>query len=982
MLRKIFSNLSRQLLILIFFLTAFSFNGDQNLNWQSENLFRKSLVKHLTARSAYAKDSAESFKWPHEQSDLLPDPAVKFGRLPNGFRYILLKNKKPKNRVSLHLDVQAGSINETDNQAGLAHFLEHLLFCGSTHFKPGELVKYFQSIGMGFGNDANAHTGFYETVYDILLPDGETSDLEKGLMVIKDYAQGALLLQSEIDRERGVILAEKRTRDSASYRTFVSSFRFELNDSRTTKRLPIGKEDIIKNAKQKIIKDFYDTWYRPENMIIVMAGDFDLKTATCLVEARFKDLSARAPARPVPAPDTVNHTGVKTFYHHENEAGSTSVSIEMVKSELEHPDSAALQNMLIKRSMAKRIIQNRLDAIVGSPDTVFTSASISSGSYMRQFEYAAVSAECSPENWKKSLGVIEQTLRKALKFGFTESELEIVKKDFLSELDMAVKKESTRDSSKLAREIIRHINNNRVFMSPKQEKSLFAPVIDSTTPDELLAVFKKIWAENHRLVLVTGNADLGGSDQEPENIILKVYNKSLEKEITRPAELKLIEFPYLAEPAVKGEIKSRKDIKGAEIIQVDFKNGVRLNLKKTDFAANQVLIKLAFGSGSSLEPSDKPGLTALSRAVINESCLGTMKKDELERAMAGKNTFVKFGAGEDSFFLTGMTVSNEVELMFQLLYAHITDPAYREEAYKLTLQRFQKRYKALSSSIDGAMILSGKSFIAGEDSRFGLPPWDVFKHMTIDDIRSWINKSLKEDPVEISMVGDFNIEETIETASKYIGSMSARQGFESRSIRKLPEFPFGKTKNITVPTKISKGLIVLAYPTEDLWEIHRTRRLSVLASIFSDRIRENIRVKLGAAYSPFAFNRSSRAYKGYGTLQVYIHIDPEQADMVTAHVKKVAADLAANGISREELDRAIKPSVTGIKDMQRTNTYWLNTVLAGSIRHPEQIDWSQTIIDGYNAIKVNEISKMASKYLDNSRCATIIIKPNPDKPEF
>jgi len=975
MLKKNFNNLSIKLLILIFFLTAFSFHDDQNLKYQPENFFTKSFVKHLAARSAYAKDSDESFKWPHEQSDLLPDPALKFGRLPNGFRYILIKNKKPENRVSMHLNVQAGSINETDNQTGLAHFLEHLLFCGSTHFKPGELVKYFQSIGMAFGNDANAHTGFYETVYDIMLPKGGTGDLEKGLTVIKDYAQGALLLQSEIDRERGVILAEKRARDSASYRTFVSSFRFELNNSRTTKRLPIGKEDIIKNSGQKIIKDFYDTWYRPENMIIIMAGDFDLKTAASLVEARFKDLSARAPARTVPWPDMVNHTGVKTFYHHENESGNTSVSIEVIKSELEHPDSAALQNMLVKKSMAERIIQNRLDAIVGSPNTVFTSASISSGLYLRQFKYAAVSAECSPENWKKSLGVIEQTLRKALKFGFTESELEIVKKDFLSELDMAVKKESTRDSSKLAREIIWHINNNRVFMSPEQEKILFSPVIDSTTPDELLAVFKKIWPENHRLVLVTGNADLDGSAQKPENIILDVYNKSLGKEVVKPAELKMLKFPYLAEPVVKGKIKSRKDIKGSEIIQVDFKNGVRLNLKKTDFSASQVLIKLAFGSGRSLEPSDKPGLTALSRAVINESCLGAMKKDELERAMAGKNTFVKFGAGEDSFFLTGRTVSNEVELMFQLMYAHITDPGYREEAYKLTLERFQKRYKALSSSIDGAMVLSGKSFIAGKDSRFGLPAWDVFKKLTIDDIRSWVNKSLKEAPLEISMAGDFNIEETIETASKYIGSMPARQGFESRSIRKLPEFPFGKTKNITVPTKISKGLIVVAYPTDDMWDIQRTRRLSVLAGIFSDRIRENIRVKLGAAYSPFAFNRSSRAYKGYGTLQVYIHIDPEQADMVTEHVKKVAADLAVNGISQEELDRVIKPAITGIKDMQKTNTYWLNTVLADSIRHPEQIDWSQTIIKGYSSIKVNEISKMASKYLDNSKCATIIIKP-------
>ncbi|MBW2681403.1 MAG: insulinase family protein, partial [Deltaproteobacteria bacterium] len=278
-----------------------------------------------------ADENIDAFvKWPHEKSDLLPDPVLIFGKLPNGFRYVLMENHKPKDRVSIHLDVQAGSLHESDDQQGLAHFLEHMLFNGSTHFKPGELVKYFQSIGMQFGADANAHTGFNETVYDILLPNGDRKNLKKGLTVIKDYAQGALLLPSEIDSERRVVLAEKRTRDSAQYRTYVATLNFEFPHAKISKRLPIGKEEIVKNADHNRLKKFYDSWYRPEKMILVMVGDFDTQSAVSMIKENFSSLSGRAP--PVPEPDVgkINHFGIKSFYHLEKEAGNTTTSIEVV----------------------------------------------------------------------------------------------------------------------------------------------------------------------------------------------------------------------------------------------------------------------------------------------------------------------------------------------------------------------------------------------------------------------------------------------------------------------------------------------------------------------------------------------------------------------------------------------------------------------------------------------------------------------------
>ena len=244
----------------------------------------------------FALAGAAAAQWPQTKSDLKPDPDLVFGRLKNGFRYVLMNNKEPADRVSMHLNVQAGSLQESEKQRGLAHFLEHMLFEGTTHFPSGELVKYFQSIGMQFGPDANAHTGFAETVYDVLLPDGKKTSLEQALIVMQDYAEGALLLESEVAQERGVVLAEKRTRDSVGYRTFVATANFQFANTRIVRRLPIGIESVLKSADRRRVKAYYDTFYRPERMMLVMVGDFNIDVAQTLIADRFAGLKARAPA--------------------------------------------------------------------------------------------------------------------------------------------------------------------------------------------------------------------------------------------------------------------------------------------------------------------------------------------------------------------------------------------------------------------------------------------------------------------------------------------------------------------------------------------------------------------------------------------------------------------------------------------------------------------------------------------------------------
>jgi zinc protease len=914
--------------------------------------------------------------WTPAESDLSPDPAVVAGILPNGFRYVMMNNREPKDRVSMHLLVQAGSLHESESELGIAHYLEHMMFNGSENFPPGELVKYFQLIGMQFGPDANAHTSFKETVYDVLLPEGNPESVEEGLIVLRDYAQGAFLLPDEIDRERGVILAEKRSRDSASYRTYVAALAFEFPDARFAHRLPIGDEAVIQSADQQLMKQFYDTWYRPEKMVLVMVGQFDVPGTEALVKEMFGNMSARAPGVAEPEFGEISHEGLKTFYHHEPEIGATSVSIEAVRKVAKPSDSRKLRQEDMIRNMAQRLLQNRLEEVVSKPEAPFTSASIYMGRFMQQVEYAEISAECPPENWKAAMAAIEQSLRQALDFGFNENELARVKREFVSYLESAAAKAATRESGDLASEIIWHINNEQVFLSPAQEKSLLVPYINGVTLEAVHGALKKAWAPDHRLVLVTGNALLEeGSGPGPEEQIRAVYEASTGQAVEALAESRHASFPYLPKPASSGKISTRQKIEDLGIVQVDFENGVRLNLKKTDFEADKVEVSIAFGDGKYSEPTGKAGLAMLTEAVMNESGLGRLDKNELAYALAGTQVDSSFEISEDRFSMRGVCASQETELLMQLLHARFMDPGFRPDALHLAMARFEQAYQSLSSDIDGAMSLQGRQFLAGGDSRFGMPPLEQLKGLTLEDVRTWMLPSLEGGRLEVNVVGEMAPEAVIELVSIYFGSLPERKASLKQTSPTSIGFPVGEALDVRVDTKIEKGLVVVAYPTDDYWDISRTRRTSVLADIFSEKLRKKIREQLGASYSPFAYNQSSRAYEGYGVFQAYVNVAPEQASIVADAVKEISRDILKNGVSPEDLERSLKPILTSIKDYRRTNTYWLDRVMTDSLRHPQQLDWSRSFEADYAAITVEDVRKVAAAYLVNERAACITIVP-------
>jgi zinc protease len=921
--------------------------------------------------------------WPQDHTDIAPDPDLHFGKLDNGMRFIIKENHTPRDRVSMHLFVQAGSLLEKSDEQGMAHLIEHMLFDGSTHFDPGELVKFFQRIGMQFGPDANAHTGFTQTVFDVVLPKGDAQSLSDGLLVLRDYADGALLLPEEVKREKKVVLAEMRSRDSAQFRTYKAALQFELPGLLIGHRFPIGQAGIIKKMDCGMLRQFYRTWYRPERMILVIVGDLKYESVLPLIRTRFGNLEAHAPAQLPPAVGSMKHQGLEAFYHHEEESGMTQVSIETVVQQPEPRDSMAFRKSETISQLAGAMIQHRLDALTQSANSVITDADIGAGYYLQRIKYAQIEADCKPNDWQQALAEIEQTLRKALVYGFTPSELQRVKKDFKAQLLKAVQQERTRDSNELAREILSDLEDWRVYQSPDQRWQMLAPFLGTISLSQIRQMLMHSWNGGHRLLLVTGNADLSSDTKLPTEQIKTAYLVSSHEAVHPDVEEKAAKFPYLPDPVASGTIVQRRHLKTMGIEQVTFANGFSLNLKPTRFKENQVKVALAMGCGEACEPAGLPGLSKMAEGVIDESGFGALNRIELAKALSGRLAEIEFDVREDMILVKGVADRSELPLLFQLLYTFVEDPGIHEDARRLVMKRFEQEYKSMPHSVDGMMQLRVQNFLAGGDPRFGAPPLVKLEQCSNQEIKTWLKSQMKLKSMELAIVGDFNPGEAEKLAALYFGSLKAtgEKSAPSMAARKTgPEFPRGQSLHLAIASNIPKALVVVAFPTEDFWDIRRTRRLNVIAELFSERLRRRIREKMGAAYSPDAFSHSYRAYKGYGMIQIHVLVDPHQTEVVVEAIHHIANAMADETPDADEFKRVLDPTLTYIKDLRQTNEYWLDNVLTGASRYPQQLDWSRTIDKDYASITAKEITALARRYLVWSNAAVVIIAPEKNGP--
>lgn len=915
--------------------------------------------------------------FPHDESDLKPDPAAKFGRLDNGVRYIVLPNKEPKGRASVRLAIAAGSLQESESQRGLAHFLEHMSFNGSKHFPPGTLVEFFQRLGMSFGGDTNAFTSFDRTVYMLELPDVTEARFQEAFTYFADVAGGLLLLDAEIDRERGIILSEKRARDSIAFRQFIGEFEFLLPESRFIHRIPIGTEEVISKAPRAEFADFYDTWYRPDLMTVAAVGDFD----AALVERKIREvmgpLTARAPARPAPSLGrVVPADGIVAKLLTEPESPTVLVGIQTVAPYASEPDTAANRLKRLPRGLALNMLNRRLSILAKKEGAPFLSGSVGAAEQFQFFRNVSIELTCKPEQWRATLAVADQELRRALQHGFQPAELKEVVASAKNGLDQAVRAASTRRSEGLANELAGSVIDREVFTHPDDELALFGPALDKITVEDCLAALRAAWPEDTgRFLWLTGNLKL----DNPEIEIKAAYEASRTVAVEPPAKIEESAFAY-TDFGAPGAIARETKVEDLGVTQVEFANGVRANLKPTDFEAGRVRVMVRIGGGLLSQPADQTGLAFFASNTFMPGGLGKHSADDLPRILAGKTVGTNFSVGADAFIFGGTTNRADLLLQLQLICAYLTDPGYRPEALRLLEKNIGPFYARLATVVEGPLQTEAPRRLANGDPRFGLPPQPDVMSRTVAEMKAWLGAEFARGALEIAIVGDYDLAEATAAVARTFGALPPREAKPAYTAERKASFPAQQiAESYVVVTEIPKGIVQLNWPATDGRDARLARRLNLLGSVLQDRLRVKIREEMGDTYSPNAGTNLSDTFTGYGFIGAQAVVDPAKARTVADAMRAAATSLFENGVTEEELTRAKQPALTAIRQSMRTNPYWLGSVLSAAQEQPERLEWARTRLSDTESITAAELSALAKQYLDPAKVHEFLSHPAPKK---
>jgi zinc protease len=924
------------------------------------------------ATAALAQPPTASPEWPQAHSDLKADPAIRFGVLPSGMRYAIMKNATPPGQVSMRLRFNVGSLMERDDQQGLAHFLEHMAFNGSTNV-PGRdaMVKDLERLGLAFGADTNAGTDFDATTYKFDLPKSDDQTVDTSLTLLREIAGNLTLDQAAMEKERGVILSEERLRDTPSYRIFKTRFGFLMQGQRPSGRFPIGLVPVIQSAKADLIADIYHRYYRPERATLVIVGDIDPAAIEAKIKARFGDWQGQGPAGA--DPDLGKVAPRSADFKVAVEAGSpTTFEIAWVSPPDLSPDSVAKQKCQIIERLALAVLNRRLATLTREAAPPFISAGVFHGNQLRAEQVTGVLVLSPPDRWKDALATAETEVRRAIQFGVRPDELQREIAESEASLKLAAAGAETRRTPAMAEEIVGTLDENEVETSPADDLALFELATRDLSAAQVSETLKGLFAGQGPLVFMSAPTQVDGGVAA----VRTAFDGARTTPVTAPEAPRQVDWPYRTfGPA--GKVVDRKDVGDLDSVLVRFDNGVRLTVKPTKFREDQILVKVRFGDGLGSLAPDRQTVTWAGSAFA-EGGLRQISADDSERALAGVVYGVNFGAASDAFELSGVTRPADVASQLQVLAAYVADPGWRPEAfqrmktYGLTLE---DQYDATDT---GVLSRDLGGLLHAGDRRWTFPTRAEIGAETPDELKAALGPALAGAPLEVVIVGDITVDKAIAAVADTFGALPPRPD-------PAPIAPPAHGVSFPAPTAVpvvethtgraDQGVALVAWPTTDFWSDPQGARINgVLGRVLQLRLTETLRIKEGVTYSPNAGAISSSVFPRYGYVDAEMEAPPPKLDGFFVDVAEIAADLRDKPVSADELERAKKPAIEALEKAAATNEYWLDG-LAGAQADPRRLDALRTAEANLLRVSADDVQKAARTWLRDDTAWKLEIKP-------
>lgn len=936
----------------------------------SLQLFIAIVLAVLVSAALPAHAETPDAGWPQASSDLPAEAGIRFGTLPNGMRFAIMHNATPAGQVAIRFRIGSGSLQENDDQQGLAHFLEHMAFKGSTHVPEGEMIRTLQRLGLAFGADTNASTSYNETVYSLDLPEADKDTVSTGLMLMRETASELTLDAGAFDRERGVILSEEKLRDTPQYRGGMGFVNLLLPGQRVPLRPPIGKTDIISNAPVDLVRDYYRSNYRPERATLIVVGDIDAAAIEADIRNRFGNWTVTTPAPAEPDLGTLEKHGqrVGTIVV---PGGATRVQIAWTRPYDTSKDTIAMRRQQLVEAIGLAVLNRRISLLAQQPNPPFVSAQAGAQDLLKSAHVTMIAADTDPDKWQAALAAIDQEQRRIAEFGTAQSEVDREIAEYRSTLQAAAGGAATRASPDIAASLAWSVGESAVFTSPAEDLSLFDAAMKGLTAAEVNQSLQLGFAGNGpQLVLQIPQMPEGGVAT-----VEKAYADSRATPVTAPEHTVAAAWPY-TNFGPSGDVVEKRVIDDLGVTMVRFANGVRLTVKPTKLRADEVLVRANIGRGRLDLPHDHP-LPLWAAASVPLSGLKAISYDDMQKAFASNVVGSDFSIQDGAFRFEGATRPSDLATQLQLLTAYVSDPAYRPDVFKRVQQAYLNSLTQLQAAPGTVVGRDLSGLLHSGDPRWTFPDRAQLLDAKPEDFEAMLRPLVAKGQIEIIIAGDVQVDDAIRMTAQTFGALPGRPDAQAQAEIGDAGFP-APTPDPVVRLhdgRSDNAGALVAMPIGDfLSDLPRAAAANVAGAIFRNRLVDQFRIAEGATYSPQGDVDLSRAIPGYGFAYVYLETTPAKVDHFFDLVDKIAADLRGNDVSPDELTRARAPIVEEIKRSQQTNSYWLEG-LHNAQTDPRRLERIRGSLNSYQSVTAGDVRAIATTYLRSDTAWRMKILP-------
>lgn len=911
--------------------------------------------------------------WNSETTDLEADSRIVYGQLPNGLRYAIRRNQRPDNQVLVRLAFEFGSAAEADDEQGLAHFIEHMAFNGSTNVPEGEMVRILERLGLSFGADTNASTGFVRTQYKLDLPKADPALIERALFLMRETASEVSFNPGAVDRERGVVIAEMRDRENFGFQRNRAASELLYPDSYFSTRYPIGKLDVLQNASAEKMQALYRKWYVPDRARLVIVGPVDPVEIEREIIRKFSDWKGSGAALgEIDRCSFDNDRPAKAAFFSHPEVGE-AINIEQIVADRKRPDTFERALMDMKMGMAAAIVSDRISRKSRNEDIPLLNSGLSfAAGFCDQHARIGMTISGKDGSWNTVLPIVEQIVRQAVAYGFSAQEVAEQVKRYDAAFENAVKSEATTQSGVFANELTNL--DDDIVTSAEYRLRLWRQLRPFLTPAAVSGEFAKWYGQLDRPRIFLSSKQPNAATPEA---ILAAFAESRNKPVAAPSERTALEWSY-TDFGPRGEVAKDERIEDLGIRTVRFANGVRLNLKQTGFEKDRVRWTLRIDGGKLSIPLADQHLGMFMDGAFAAGGLGKYDIDDLRAVLAGSTASAGFASGPTFFGGGGSVVSKDLERQMQLLAAFVTDPGYREAAVRLFRRPLPEFYARLDATPGSALSIGQARIMNGDDPRFTLPPLEKLMSADFEKLKSVIGGQLQSGAIEIGLVGDIDEAQAIETVGRTFGALPARSN---------QPFDLGDAKNSQFSGKFGTHTLYhrgeanqmswrRVWTTNDDSDFREEQTMSLLADIARIRLIDELREGLGATYGAGAASEMSDIYPGRGTFSISTSGDPKDLEKIEAAVDKVVSELLTGPVDGDLFERARKPTLESYTDWKRRNATWIDIVDEAQSA-PERLQRFRISEDQYRSITPQQVWEAAKRYLDPAKSYTFRVLPKP-----